>query len=463
MSILQSREIARQGLSAKERCSTKLHVASERYMMDFLNDYQYVERFTDCRQLICNRLGVQFAGQPFNFLKSGLWIKDFRTCAVSHCYGAQAVSVTFENGFKFSYSGDCRPSEHFARMGRNSDVLVHEATFDDGLEGDARAKKHCTTGEALAVASSMKAKNVILTHFSQRYQKIPVIGDMKLPQQVKFEDETDSPDPVGVSTDEAMNSGPLLEQVGGEDLAKSIPIPNASSPKESQVPEGMTWLDALSQNAGWSSNSNKDTGDVVVNQDTATSHEKLRSTVGVEASPNVVKGSVNGIPPDMNVCVAFDFMRVRVSDIKHMHRFEPALTTLFASEHPEPISSTTTERDKNLVQNRKTSSGGEPMKTPLEDKGASGIGSDSGSETSNRQAKRARKTQLRKERKHALAEETKSRDGGTKAKMLKNKAALQSWKDGAQKSKDEASIRVMSALEVEERMPDAAEQQLGLH
>ena len=88
------------------------------------------------------------------------------------------MSLTFPTGFKFSYSGDCRPCEEFVRIGNGSTVLLHEATFDDELRGDAEAKKHSTTSEAIGVGMAMGARRIILTHFSQRYQKIPVMEDM---------------------------------------------------------------------------------------------------------------------------------------------------------------------------------------------------------------------------------------------------------------------------------------------
>jgi len=36
-------------------------------------------------------------------------------------------------------------------------------------------KKHCTTNEAIQVGINMKAEHILLTHFSQRYPKIPTI------------------------------------------------------------------------------------------------------------------------------------------------------------------------------------------------------------------------------------------------------------------------------------------------
>ena len=103
-----------------------------------------------------------------------------------------AVSVTFNDGFKISYSGDCRPSQAFVNIGKGSTVLIHEATFDDELRDDALNKKHSTTSEAIGVGIAMGAKRILLTHFSQRYAKVPVL-DKVAGQGLVLEDaEADS-------------------------------------------------------------------------------------------------------------------------------------------------------------------------------------------------------------------------------------------------------------------------------
>ncbi|EED21432.1 tRNA processing endoribonuclease Trz1, putative [Talaromyces stipitatus ATCC 10500] len=96
---------------------------------------------------------------------------------VNHCRHAMGLSLEWEDGFKVSYSGDCRPSMNFAQMGRDSTLLIHEATFQDDLQGQALAKKHSTTSEAMMVGRWMNAKLVLLTHFSQRYAKISKMED----------------------------------------------------------------------------------------------------------------------------------------------------------------------------------------------------------------------------------------------------------------------------------------------
>lgn len=98
-------------------------------------------------------------------------------CRVDHCEDARAVALTLTSGLKVAYSGDCRPSREFCtdRVGGGAHLLVHEATLDDELAEDAKAKKHCTISEAVGVGRRMGAKNVLLTHFSQRYPKLPEV------------------------------------------------------------------------------------------------------------------------------------------------------------------------------------------------------------------------------------------------------------------------------------------------
>ena len=96
---------------------------------------------------------------------------------VDHCRHARAVALTFPTGLKVAFSGDCRPSKAFARLASGATVLIHEATFEDEMRKDARLKKHSTTTEALKVGAAMGAKAVVLTHFSQRYSRMPVLED----------------------------------------------------------------------------------------------------------------------------------------------------------------------------------------------------------------------------------------------------------------------------------------------
>jgi ribonuclease Z len=52
-------------------------------------------------------------------------------------------------------------------------LKIKKATFEDSLLNDALEKKHSTTKEAIESGEKMNAYRVLLTHFSQRYPKIP--------------------------------------------------------------------------------------------------------------------------------------------------------------------------------------------------------------------------------------------------------------------------------------------------
>ncbi|KAM0324326.1 hypothetical protein ACHAQA_008106 [Verticillium albo-atrum] len=110
---------------------------------------------------------------------------------VQHCHQAFAGVLTWPSGLKIAYSGDCRPSQDFADAGHGATLLVHESTFDDDKRDDAIAKKHSTMGEALSVAKRMGARRVLLTHFSQRYAKIPLVE-----QKVEAAEDAEAKDQV---------------------------------------------------------------------------------------------------------------------------------------------------------------------------------------------------------------------------------------------------------------------------
>jgi len=74
-----------------------------------------------------------------------------------------------------TYSGDTMPCDYLVTLGRDSDVLIHEATMEDDLKDEAGLKMHSTTSEAIDVGMRMNAKFILLTHFSQRYSRLPKI------------------------------------------------------------------------------------------------------------------------------------------------------------------------------------------------------------------------------------------------------------------------------------------------
>lgn len=83
-------------------------------------------------------------------------------------------------GWKVVYSGDTRPCPALVDASRDATVLIHEATFEDSMKDEAIARNHSTTKEAIEVGASAGAYRIILTHFSQRYPKIPVIDEVDM-------------------------------------------------------------------------------------------------------------------------------------------------------------------------------------------------------------------------------------------------------------------------------------------
>uniref|UniRef100_A0A8D8W545 Zinc phosphodiesterase ELAC protein 2 n=1 Tax=Cacopsylla melanoneura TaxID=428564 RepID=A0A8D8W545_9HEMI len=106
-------------------------------------------------------------------LLSSLGLSSLTTCLVHHCPNAFGVALTTLSGHKITYSGDTMPCDGLVSIGKNSDLLIHEATHEDELEREARLKMHSTVSQAIRIGRDMFAKHVLLTHFSQRYAKLP--------------------------------------------------------------------------------------------------------------------------------------------------------------------------------------------------------------------------------------------------------------------------------------------------
>ena len=81
-----------------------------------------------------------------------------------------------------AYSGDTRPNPAFRDLGklggRGPDLLIHEATMEHFMMNDAVIKKHSTFTEAIEEGKKVEAKFTMLTHFSQRYSKMPSLDEI---------------------------------------------------------------------------------------------------------------------------------------------------------------------------------------------------------------------------------------------------------------------------------------------
>ncbi|WP_099158440.1 ribonuclease Z [Virgibacillus ndiopensis] len=67
--------------------------------------------------------------------------------------------------------GDTRFTEDNISFVENSDVLVHEATFDHSKDELAKNYFHSTTTQAASLAKESSTRKLVLTHISSRYQR----------------------------------------------------------------------------------------------------------------------------------------------------------------------------------------------------------------------------------------------------------------------------------------------------
>ncbi|MCJ1476192.1 hypothetical protein MMC13_004857 [Lambiella insularis] len=293
----------------------RLFVVSDEAMNRWLEEYASVEDFGFDKLVTLNVWAAQ-PGRPgttrmewngasvgFNTIhpklnqamRTATGLTDLAAANVPHCHGSKGVSVTFPTGFKFTYSGDCRPSRALAEIGKGSTVLLHEATFDDELRGDAQAKLHSTISEAIGVGIAMGARRVLLTHFSQRYQKLPVMEGLD-GQRTVLEDET------------AEAEQDHMAPIDAEEA------PRRPTPVGEMVEEENSLDDPLLTNP----------------------LQRSTSQSRSPGSPRISKVISDRHKPqnDMKVGVAFDYMRVKVKEIALLEKFTPALLKLY-DQSPE--------------------------------------------------------------------------------------------------------------------------------
>ncbi|KAI8587866.1 beta-lactamase-like protein [Geranomyces variabilis] len=167
-------------------------IAPARYRI-FMKEYSDVEDFgfdrilfIDCEEMRWKKEGAAAAADSASssadtgllnerlaILKESMQLDSVAAVLVDHCPWAYALVLQTRVGCKLVFSGDCRPSENLIEAGKGATILIHEGTLCDSMKDEADRKRHCTIGQAIQVAEKMQARNLLLTHFSQRYPKMP--------------------------------------------------------------------------------------------------------------------------------------------------------------------------------------------------------------------------------------------------------------------------------------------------
>ncbi|MFM7321432.1 MAG: ribonuclease Z [Armatimonadota bacterium] len=75
-------------------------------------------------------------------------------------------------GRKVVFSGDTAWSRELVELATDADLLVHEATYGEGDTLLADRAGHSTAAGAARVASEARARSLVLTHFSSRYDGV---------------------------------------------------------------------------------------------------------------------------------------------------------------------------------------------------------------------------------------------------------------------------------------------------
>lgn len=72
-------------------------------------------------------------------------------------------------GLKITYTGDTAPCEEIIEFAKDSDLLIHEATYIEEDKDKAEQHFHSTSADAARIAKLSNSKKLILTHISTRY------------------------------------------------------------------------------------------------------------------------------------------------------------------------------------------------------------------------------------------------------------------------------------------------------
>lgn len=109
------------------------------------------------------QLGVP-EGELWHELQSGKEVKiGEKTVKPSDVMGEKRA------GRKIGISGDTRPTKKLEEFFKDCDYITFDSTYSDTLRDKAKENYHSTSVEAAELAKRARVSNLILTHFSARY------------------------------------------------------------------------------------------------------------------------------------------------------------------------------------------------------------------------------------------------------------------------------------------------------
>lgn len=115
---------------------------------------------------------------------------------------------------KVTILGDTCDSSAISEAAMDSDLLVHEATFTEGLKSKAKVSMHSTALMAGRFGREIRAKKLALTHFSSRFEMLQGSDEGK--DASRSRNSKVNPDSAGGDADEKGSFGVSLDE--DEDL-----------------------------------------------------------------------------------------------------------------------------------------------------------------------------------------------------------------------------------------------------
>jgi len=115
----------------------------------------------------------EYTRTPPNFFKFPLSVHELdfgekigkvSTCATIHSIPTLAFRVDSDSGRSFCYSADTTYCPQVAKLGKDADLLVHEATFLEDQAEIATLTRHSTASVAGRIGREAGAKRLVLFH-----------------------------------------------------------------------------------------------------------------------------------------------------------------------------------------------------------------------------------------------------------------------------------------------------------
>lgn len=125
---------------------------------------------------VCDKLQLRIVN-PFKLLRAPYPCSDaitMETVQVKHIKYSFGCVLRKKGKWSIVYSGDTAPTQSLVEAGKNATLLIHEATFEDGLEDEARKRNHSTYSDVMRVGRAMNSHFTITTHFSNRQWWAPM-------------------------------------------------------------------------------------------------------------------------------------------------------------------------------------------------------------------------------------------------------------------------------------------------